>query len=118
MSQANVSRVKAVKALKNNSNDIVNAIMVSTDVTRKLDFCQCENKGADQLFSNCTIDHRLCFRYSAVQSVFYFKLLAFFCDCTALFVSNLVGNPEDWFPRNADHVIFSVHTSFCYTNFI
>ena len=29
MSQANVSRVKAVKALKNNSNDIVNAIMVS-----------------------------------------------------------------------------------------
>lgn len=29
MSQANVSRAKAVKALKNNSNDIVNAIMVS-----------------------------------------------------------------------------------------
>ena len=28
MSQANVSRVKAVKALKNNANDIVNAIMV------------------------------------------------------------------------------------------
>ena len=28
MSQANVSRVKAIKALKNNSNDIVNAIMV------------------------------------------------------------------------------------------
>ena len=29
MSQANVSRTKAVKALKNNNNDIVNAIMVS-----------------------------------------------------------------------------------------
>ena len=29
MSQANVSRTKAVKALKNNANDIVNAIMVS-----------------------------------------------------------------------------------------
>ena len=29
MSQANVSRAKAVKALKNNQNDIVNAIMVS-----------------------------------------------------------------------------------------
>ena len=28
MSQANVSRSKAVKALRNNSNDIVNAIMV------------------------------------------------------------------------------------------
>lgn len=30
MSQANVSRAKAVKALKNNSNDIVNAIMELT----------------------------------------------------------------------------------------
>ena len=29
MSQANVSRSKAIKALKNNTNDIVNAIMVS-----------------------------------------------------------------------------------------
>lgn len=29
MSQANVSRSKAVKALTNNQNDIVNAIMVS-----------------------------------------------------------------------------------------
>ena len=28
MQQANVSRAKAVRALKNNSNDIVNAIMV------------------------------------------------------------------------------------------
>lgn len=33
MSQANVSRAKAVRALKNNNNDIVNAIMV-----RLLDF--------------------------------------------------------------------------------
>ena len=30
MSQANVSRAKAVKALKNNTNDIVNAIMELT----------------------------------------------------------------------------------------
>ena len=30
MSQAGVSRVKAVRALKNNQNDIVNAIMVSS----------------------------------------------------------------------------------------
>lgn len=29
MSQANVKRSKAIKALKNNNNDIVNAIMVS-----------------------------------------------------------------------------------------
>lgn len=30
MSQANVSRAKAIKALKNNANDIVNAIMELT----------------------------------------------------------------------------------------
>ena len=35
MSQANVSRSKAIKALKNNTNDIVNAIMVS-DAANKL----------------------------------------------------------------------------------
>ena len=31
---------------------------------RKPDFGLCENKGADQLCSNCTADQRLCFRYS------------------------------------------------------
>jgi len=35
VAQANVSRAKAVKALKNNNNDIVNAIMVSSGTTRK-----------------------------------------------------------------------------------
>ena len=29
---------------------------------RKLEFCLSENKGADQLCSNCTADQRLCFR--------------------------------------------------------
>ena len=33
-------------------------------VTRKPDFCLCENKGADQLRSNCEADQRLCFRYT------------------------------------------------------
>ena len=32
-------------------------------VVRKLAICICENKGADQLCSNCTADQRLCFRY-------------------------------------------------------
>ena len=35
ISQANVSRGKAVKALKNNNNDIVNAIMVSRSYKMK-----------------------------------------------------------------------------------
>ena len=30
----------------------------------KPDFCLCENKGANQLCSNCTADQRLCFRYT------------------------------------------------------
>ena len=33
-------------------------------VTRKPDFCLCENKGADQLRSNCEADQRLCFGYT------------------------------------------------------
>ena len=32
-------------------------------VMRKLAFCICENKDADQLRSNCAADQRLCFRY-------------------------------------------------------
>ena len=31
---------------------------------RKPDFCLCENKGADQLRSNCEADQRLCFHYT------------------------------------------------------
>ena len=31
---------------------------------KKADFCLCENKGADQLRSNCEADQRLCFRYT------------------------------------------------------
>ena len=60
---------------------------------RKLDFYQCENKGADQLCSNCTADQRLCFRYmdSTNSSSTYnqnFKILAFFCGCIGWFVSD------------------------------
>ena len=31
---------------------------------RKTDFFLCENKGTDQLCSNCEADHRLCFCYT------------------------------------------------------
>ena len=33
-------------------------------IVRKRDYCLCDNKGADQLRSNCEADQRLCFRYS------------------------------------------------------
>ena len=73
-------------------------------IVRKRDFCLCENKGADQLCSNCTADQRLCFRYKD-RTIFFstyvqnFKLLTFFWNCTGQFVLDLVVNPEGWFPR-------------------
>ena len=32
------------------------------------------------------------------------KLLATFSGCTAWFVSDLVGNPKDWFSHNKAHL--------------
>ena len=74
-------------------------------------FCVCENKGADQLRSNCTADQRLCFRYTdstmpLITLVRYFKLLAFFCDCIGYLMSDLVVNPEYRLSRGAVHIIF------------
>ena len=74
-------------------------------VVRKPAFCICENKEADQLCGNREADQRLCFRYTdttipLLSKSENFKLLAIFCGCTARFVSNLVGNPEDRFSHN------------------
>ena len=43
---------------------------------RKPEFRICENKGADQLRSNCEADQRLCFRYtdSAILPLFKSKI--------------------------------------------
>ena len=64
---------------------------------RKLDFCLCENKGADQLHSYCEADQRLCFRYtdSTIHLLLKYKISRY----TDRSVSDLVGNPEDWFSR-------------------
>ena len=73
-------------------------------VMRKMAFCICENKVSDQLRSNCTADQHLCFRYTdstiPLLPLQNFKPLAIFCGCTAQFVSDLVGNPEDRFSHN------------------
>ena len=46
---------------------------------RKADFCTCENKGADQLRSNCEADQRLCFRCtdSTIRLRYIAKLSSF-----------------------------------------
>ena len=64
---------------------------------RKPDFCQCENKGADQLCSNCKADQCLCFRYTDspiphLSKSKNFQSVATFCACTARFVSDVFGN--------------------------
>ena len=66
---------------------------------RKPTICICQNKVADQLCSSCTADQCLCFRYTdrTISLLLIFKLLAFFCDSTGWFVSDLVGNLDCWF---------------------
>ena len=78
-------------------------------VMRKPDFCICENKDADQLRGNREADQRLCFRYTdstipLLPKSKIFKPLAVFCGCTARFVWDLVGNPEDRFSQNEAHL--------------
>ena len=64
----------------------------------KLTICIGENKGADQLRSNCEADQRLCFRYSESTIPLLLTLLALYCACTARFVSDLFGNHIVGFP--------------------
>ena len=64
-----------------------------------------QNKDADQLHGNWTADQPLCFRYIDSAISLFLKLLALFCGCTAPVESDLVGNPDHRFYRNAAHII-------------
>ena len=77
---------------------------------RKLDICICENKDADQLRGNREADQRLCFRYTdntipLLPKSEFSSQQAIFCGCTARFVPDLVGNPEDRFSHNEAHIV-------------
>ena len=67
---------------------------------RKPDFCICENKRADQLCGNRTTDQHLYFHYTDSTISLLMKPLAIFCGCTARFLSDMVGTPEDRFSHN------------------
>ena len=73
---------------------------------RKPAFCICKNKSADQLRGKRVADKGLCFRYIDSYPnpsnflIPKFQALAFFCGCTAGFVSDLVGNSKDRFSHN------------------
>ena len=82
---------------------------------RKLVFCICENKDADQLRGNREADQRLCFRYTdsiipLLPFIGNFKPLVIFCGCAARFVLDLVGNTEDQFSHNEAHITFPHHS--------
>ena len=80
-------------------------------VMRKPDFCLCENKGADQLRSNCKVDQHLCFPNtdSTIPLLLKSEISGFspsFVAVTGRFVSDLVGNPKDRFSLVMAHMCF------------
>ena len=84
---------------------------------RKLFFCICENKDADQLLGYGEADQHLCFRYldstiPLLPKPQNFKPLAIFCDCTAWFVSDQVRNPEDRFSHNEAHINMNIRLGY------
>ena len=78
---------------------------------RKRDFCQCKNKGADQLCSNCKADQRLCFRNTdstiPLLHVFKLEISSFFPSSVGAgdFVSDLVGNLQDRFSHITAQIV-------------
>ena len=76
---------------------------------RKPAFCIYKNNGADSLHGNRAADLYLSFRFidSTIPLLPNSKPLAIFYGCTALFVSDLVGNPKDMFYSDAAHILFS-----------
>ena len=62
---------------------------------RKLDFCICENKGADQLRGNRAADQRLCFPYIVHL---YFLNLKFQASSHLLWQNSLVCVESGWKP--------------------
>ena len=72
---------------------------------RKPAFCICENKDADQLRGYREADQRLCFRYTDTTISLLSKSEISSCGCTARFVWDLVGNPEDRFSQDEAHIL-------------
>ena len=56
---------------------------------------------------NCTVDQHYCFLFKVslmLKQIQTIKLLASFCDCTGLPVSDLVTNPIDRFSSDTYHL--------------
>ena len=72
---------------------------------RKPAFSICKNKDADQLWGNCAADQHLCFPFidSTIPLVPNYKFQVS-NHLLALFVSDLIGNPEDRFSHDRAHI--------------
>ena len=76
---------------------------------RKLDFCLCENKVADQLRSNCKADQRLCFRFTDSKISLLLK-----SEISSFYPSSVIvqlGLYRTWLEPNL--LFFSCTGSFC-----
>ena len=76
---------------------------------RKPGFCLWENKGADQLCSNCKADQHLCFHYTDSTIPLFSKskissLQAIFCALYNTVCVRLVANPEGRFSHVTAHI--------------
>ena len=76
---------------------------------RKLAFCICENKDADQLRGNREADQRLCFRYidSTIPLLPIYEISSLQPSSVAIqpgLCRDLVGNPKDRFSQNKAHM--------------
>ena len=71
---------------------------------RKPDFAYAKTKTQISFAVTAKLISAFVFATRIVQSLFFlspkFQRLAIFCGCTARFVSDLVGNPEDRFSHN------------------
>ena len=74
---------------------------------RKLDFGLGENKGSDQLCSNCTADQRLGFRY--MEST---VLLLLISKISSFYLSSMTAQPDlSWTWSETTKSVFSCHDS-------
>ena len=74
--------------------------------------CICENKGADQLRSNCEADQHLCFHYTdstvpLLLKIQNFKLLALFCDLHRPVCVGTIPKQHCWFSHEEVHFCLS-----------
>ena len=89
-------------------------------VMRKSKFCLCDNKAADQLYSNCTADQRLfsllgLYNLSLTINSQNFMPLACFCDCKGRLYRTWSETPKTVFSSRGSYETFKQGYHLCLT---